>query len=282
MQDTLRDLYGVEMSAATISVVTDTIWPLVKAWQSQPLADVYPIVYLNTIHLQLRRDGRGTNTAVSIVLDVDLAGQCDVLGHWVGDGAEGANVWLSVMTDLQTRGVQDILIACIDGLSGFKEAIHAVFPQTQIQRCLIHQVRQSLSYVAWTDRKAFVKGLKAIYQAPTREAAETQLLLVAERWGEQYPVVIRSWETNWEDLATMFAYPPEIRQLISTTNKIEGYNRHLRTVIKTKGAFPTDDAARKLLYLANREIVQRWTAPIPDWRRMLNQLAIRFAGRVPL
>ncbi len=202
--------------------------------------------------------------------------------HWVGDGAEGSTVWLSVVTDLQTRGVQDICIACIDGLNGCTEAIHAVFPQTQIQRCLIHQMRQSLSYIAWTDGKAFVTDLKAIYQSPTREATETQMLLVAEHWGEQYPVVIRSWETNWVDLATMFAYPPEICGLISTTNTIENDNRQLRTVIKTTGAFPTDDAARMLLYAANRDIVQTWTAPIHDWRRMLNQLAIRFARRVPL
>jgi putative transposase len=205
IQDTLRDLYGVEVSAATISTITDKVWGLVEAWQSRPLASVYPIVYLDAIHLKLRRDGKVLNTAVYIVLGVDLEGQRDVLGHWIGDGAEGANFWLSVVTDLQTRGVEDIYIACIDGLTGFKEAIQAVFPQTQIQRCVIHQVRQSLSYVSWKDRKAFVADLKRIYQAPTREAAELQLLELGERWGDTYAVAVRSWEKNWEDLATMCA-----------------------------------------------------------------------------
>ena len=282
IQDTLRDAYGVEVSAATISTVTDKIWPLVEAWQNRPLAAIYPIVYLDAIHLKLRRDGKVQNIAVYIVLGVDLDGQRDVLGHWVGDGAEGANFWLSVVSDLQARGVQDIFIACIDGLSGFKEAIQAVFPHTQIQRCLIHQVRQSLTYVAWKDRKAFTADLKTIYQAPNREAAETKLLELAEKWSATYPMAVRSWETNWEDLATMFEYGSEIRRLIYTTNAIEGVGRQLRKVTKTKGAFPTDEAARKLLFLANRDITRKWTAPVPNWARIRNQLAIRFADRFPM
>src|SRR5690242_20589335 len=281
-QDTLHDAYGVELSAATISTVTDKLWALVEAWQNRALAAVYPIVYLDAIHLKLRRDGKVVNTAVYIVLGVDLDGQRDVLGHWVGDGAEGANFWLSVLTDLQARGVQDIFIACIDGLSGFKDAIQAVFPRTQIQRCIIHQVRQSLTYVAWKDRKAFTADLRAIYQAPTREAAETRLLELAERWGDTYPMAVRSWESNWEDLATMFEYGAEIRRLIYTTNSIEGYNRQLRKVTKTKGALPTDEAARKLLFLVNRDITKKWTAPVPNWAGIRNQLAIRFAGRCPM
>jgi transposase-like protein len=272
----------VEVSPATISTVTDKVWALVEGWQNRPLAAIYPIVYLDAIHLKLRRDGKVVTTAVYIVLGVDLDGQRDVLGHWVGDGAEGANFWLSVVTDLQARGVQDSFIACIDGLSGFKDAIQAVFPHTQIQRCIIHQVRQSLTYVAWKDRKAFVADLRAIYQAPTREAAETRLLEVAEKWSAAYPMAVRSWETHWEDLATMFEYPAEIRRLIYTTNSIEGYNRQLRKVTKTKGAFPTDEAARKLLFLVNRDITRKWTAPISNWARIRNQLTIRFAGRCPL
>ena len=196
IQENLQELYGVEVSAQTISTITDKVWSLVEAWQSRPLAAVYPIVYLDCIHLKLRRDGRVLNTAVYIVLGVDVDGQRDVLGHWVGDGGEGANFWLSVVTDLQTRGVEDIFIACIDGLTGFKEAIHAVFPKTQIQRCIIHQVRHSLTYVSWKDRKAFVADLKTIYQAPTREAAEERLLELDERWGERYAVAVRSWETE--------------------------------------------------------------------------------------
>jgi putative transposase len=199
IQENLEELYGVEVSAQTISTITDKVWSLVEAWQSRPLAAVYPIVYLDAIHLKLRRDGRVLTTAVYIVLGVDVDGQRDVLGHWVGDGAEGANFWLSVVTDLQTRGVEDIFIACIDGLTGFKEAIQAVFPQTQIQRCIIHQVRQSLTYVSWKDRKAFVADLRTIYQAPTREAAEGRLLELGERWGEKYAVAVGSWERNWED-----------------------------------------------------------------------------------
>jgi putative transposase len=281
IQATLHELYGVEVSAATISTVTDKVWGLVEAWQNRPLSAIYPIVYLDAIHLKLRREGKVVNTAVYVVLGVDLEGQRDVLGHWVGDGAEGANFWLSVVTDLQTRGVEDIFIACIDGLTGFKDAIQAVFPQTHIQRCVIHQLRHSLSYIAWKDRKAFVADLKAIYQAPTREVAETKLLQLAERWGEQYAVAVRSWENNWEDLATMFDYPSDIRRLIYTTNTVEGYNRQLRKVTKTKGAFPTGEAARKLLFLANRDITRKWTAPIHNWTRILNQLAIRFEGRFP-
>ena len=282
IEDTLHQAYGVAVSPQTISTVTDKVWPLVEAWQNRPLAAIYPIVYLDAIHLKLRRDGKVVTTAVYVVLGVDLDGHRDVLGHWVGDGAEGANFWLSVLTDLQARGVQDIFIACIDGLSGFKDAIQAVFPHTHIQRCIIHQVRQSLTYVAWKDRKAFVADLRTIYQAPTREAAETQLLEVAEKWSERYPMAVRSWESNWEDLATMFEYGAEIRRLIYTTNSIEGYNRQLRKVTKTKGAFPTDEAARKLLFLVNREITRKWTAPVANWARIRNQLAIRFAGRCPM
>jgi len=282
IQDMLHQAYGVEVSPATISAVTDKVWSLVEAWQNRPLAAIYPIIYLDAIHLKLRRDGKVANIAVYIVLGVDVDGQRDVLGHWVGDGGEGANFWLSVVTDLQTRGVQDVFIACIDGLNGFKDAIHAVFPRTQIQRCIIHQVRQSLTYVSWKDRKAFVADLRTIYQAPTREAAETRLLELSERWSSTYPMAVRSWETHWDDLATMFEYGAEIRRLIYTTNSIEGYNRQLRKVTKTKGAFPTDEAARKLLFLVNRDITRKWTAPVANWARIRNQLAIRFAGRLPM
>jgi len=281
IQETLKQLYGVEVSAATISTITDKVWSLVEAWQNRPLAAIYPIVYLDAIHLKLRRDGRVQTTAVYIVLGIDLEGQRHVLGHWVGDGAEGANFWLSVVTDLQTRGVQDIFIACVDGLTGFKEAIQAVFPRTQLQRCIVHQVRSSLSYVSWKDRKAFARDLRTIYQAPTREAAESKLLEVSEKWSSSYPVALRGWETHWEDLATMFEYGTEIRRLIYTTNTIEGYNRQLRKVTKTKGSFPSVEAARKLLFLVTRDITRKWTMPPQDWARIRNQLAIRFAGRFP-
>lgn len=282
IQALLKDLYGVEVSPGTISTVTDKVWGLVEAWQSRPLAAVYPSIYLDALHFKLRREGKVQNTAVYIVLGIDLEGQRDVLGHWVGDGAEGANFWLSVVTEGQARGVQDVFLACVDGLTGFKTAIQAVFPKTQIQRCIIHQVRQSLTYVTWKDRKAFVCDLRAIYQAPTREAAEEELLHLSDKWGSTYAVAVRSWMTHWDDLATMFDYPPDIRRLIYTTNTIEGYNRQLRKVTKTKGAFPTAEAARKLLFLVTRDITKKWTMPPHNWACILNQFAIRFDGRFPV
>ena len=282
IQDTLAELYGVDVSATTISTITDKVWSLVEAWQSRLLAAIYPIVYLDAIHVKIRREGRVENTAVYTVLGVDLAGQRDVLGHWVGDGAEGANFWLSVLTDLQNRGVQDIFIACVDGLTGFKDAIQAVFPRTQVQRCIIHQIRHSLKYVSWKDRKDFVRDLKRVYQAATREEAESNLLQLGEKWGAKYPMAVRSWENNWEDLAVFFDYPAEIRRLIYTTNTIEGYHRQLRKVTKNKATFPTPEATRKLLYLATGNITKKWTRSMYDWAKILNQLAIRFEGRFPL
>ncbi len=282
IQETLHELYGIDVSATTISAITDKVWSLVEAWQNRPLTVIYPIIFLDAIHVKLRREGKVENTAVYTVLGVDLDGHKDVLGHWIGAGSEGANFWLSVITDLQARGVEDIFIACIDGLTGFKEAIHSVFPQAQIQRCVIHQVRHSLKYVAWKDRKEFTSDLKTIYQAATREEAETNLLKLGEKWGDQYAIAVKSWENNWEDLTTMFAYPAEIRRLIYTTNTIEGYHRQLRKVAKNKATFPTAEAVRKLLYLATRDITKKWTMPIQNWANILNQLAIRFAGRFPL
>jgi putative transposase len=282
IQDTLGELYGVDISASTISKITDKIWELVEAWQNRPLASIYPIIFMDAIHIKLRRDGKVANTAVHVVLGVDLEGHRDILGHWVADGGEGANFWLSVITDLQNRGVQDIFIACMDGLTGFSDAVHAVFPDTEIQRCIIHQIRNSLRYVSWKDRKAFVKDLKTVYQAPNREAAETNLVSLGEKWGEKYAIAVRSWQNNWEELATFFDYPAEIRRLIYTTNPIEGYNRQLRKVTKNKASFPTQEAVRKLLYLANINILKKWTRPVFDWPKILNQLAIRFEERLPV
>jgi putative transposase len=279
---TLAELYGVDISAATISTITEKVWPLVEAWQNRPLARIYPIVYLDAIHIKLRREGRVANTAVYNVLGVDLEGHRDILGHWIGDGAEGANFWLSVLTDLQNRGVADIFLACVDGLAGFSEAIRAVFPQTQVQRCVIHQIRSSLKYVSWKDRKAFVADLKRVYRAATRDEAEANLTQLDQRWGTKYPMAVRSWQTNWTEVATFFDYPGEIRRIIYTTNSVENYHRQLRKVTKTKAAFPTPEAARKLLYLATQRITRQWNAPIWEWAKILNQLAIRFEGRFEL
>ena len=262
IQETLQELYGVEVSPTTLSAITDKVWGLVEEWQNRALASVYPIVYLDAIYIKLRHEGKVENIAVYTVLGVDVEGHRDVLGHWVGDGNESSNFWLSVITDLQSRGVRDIFIACMDGLSGFKEAVLAVFPHTQIQRCIIHQIRNSLKYVTWNDQKAFMVDLKQVYQAATRESAEANLRQLTEKWGDKYAVAIRSWQNNWEDLATYFAYPAEIRRLIYTTNSVEGYHRQLRKVTKSKSIFPTAESARKLLFLANRDILKKWTMPI--------------------
>jgi transposase-like protein len=201
--------------------------------------------------------------------------------HWIGEGGEGANFWLSVITDLQNRGVQDVFIAAVDGLSGFSDAIHSVFPKTLVQRCIIHQIRYSLKYVTWKDRKAFVADLKTIYKAATREEAEANLVRLEEIWGKKYAAAVRSWQNNWEELSTFFEFPQEIRRLIYTTNSVEGYHRQLRKVIKNKSSFPTPQAARKLLYLATMDITKKWTMPIWNWPLILNQLAIRFEDRWP-
>jgi transposase-like protein len=282
IQSALQEMYGIETSAETISKITDKVLPLVEAWQNRALASHWAIWWLDAIHVKLKREHKIVNTAVYLVMGIDLEGKKDVLGHWVGDGAEGSSFWLSVITELKNRGVQDVFIACVDGLSGFEDALRAVFARTEVQRCLVHQVRYSLTYVTQKDRKAFTADLKTIYTSATREAAETALLHLSERWSDKYALAVRSWEDNWEALATMFAYTPEIRRLIYTTNPIEGYNRQLRKATKTKGAFPTAEAVRKSFWLAHQNITQKWDRPIHNWELILNQLAIRFEGRMPL
>jgi len=282
IRDQLEEMYGVDVSAETISKITDKIWPLVEEWQNRPLEAIYPVIFLDAMHVKLKRDGKIANTAIYNVIGVNLEGHKDVLGHWVGDGAEGANFWLSVITDLQARGVADIFIACVDGLNGFEEAIQSVFPQTLIQQCIIHQIRNSLKYVSWKDRKAFVADLKTIYKAATREQAEANLRKLDQTWNKKYAVAVRSWQNNWEKLATFFEFAPEIRRLIYTTNAVEGYHRQLRKVTKNKSSFPSPEAVRKLLFLANRNITKKWTMPIPHWATILNQLAIRFEDRFPI
>lgn len=282
IQETIADIYGVEVSPATISAITDKIWPLVEEWQNRPLNRLYPIVYLDALYLNLRREGKIEKVAVYIVLAVDTDGRKDVLGIWVGDGGEGANFWLNVLTELQNRGVNDILIACVDGLTGFPQAIEAIFPQAIVQRCVIHQIRHTLRYVTWADQKEFMKDLKRVYKASSREEAEVNLLELGDKWGKTYPAAIRSWENNWLELSAYFDYPSEIRRLIYTTNIIEGYNRQLRKVTKNKSIFPTPKSVRKLLYLAHTNIQKKWSMPIANWAKIRNQLAIRFEGRFPL
>lgn len=281
IQILLEDLYGIQVSPETISKITDKVWELVEAWQNRPLAPVYAMLYLDALHIKLKREGKIETVAVYNVLGVDLEGHREVLGHWIGDGGEGANFWLSVISDLQNRGVRDVFIAAVDGLSGFSEAIHAIFPQTVVQRCVIHQIRHSLKYVTWKDRKAFMADLKTLYQAGTREEAEANLLRLAETWSGKYSAAVKSWQNHWEELTAFFEFPQEIRRLIYTTNTVEGYHRQLRKVIKNKASFPTQQSARKLLYLATMDITKKWTHPIWNWPLVLNQLTIRFEGRWP-
>lgn len=277
----LEDLYGIHVSPDTISKITDKVWDLVETWQNRPLAPVYAMLYLDALHIKLKREGKIETVAVYNVLGVDLEGQREVLGHWIGDGGEGANFWLSVISDLQNRGVQDVFIAAVDGLSGFSDAIHAIFPQTVVQRCVIHQIRHSLKYVTWKDRKAFMTDLKTVYKAGTREEGEVSLLRLEETWGGKYRAAVKSWQNHWEELAAFFQFPQEIRRLIYTTNAVEGYHRQLRKVIKNKASFPTEQSARKLLYLATMDISKKWNKPIWNWPLILNQLTIRFEARWP-
>jgi len=282
IQHMLQELYGINVSPDTISKITDKVWPLVEQWQNRPLASVYAVLFLDALHIKLKRNGKIENVAVYNVLGVDLEGKRDILGHWIGEGGEGANFWLSVITDLQNRGVQDVFIAAVDGLSGFSDAIHSVFPKTRVQRCIIHQIRSSLKYVVWKDRKAFTADLKTVYQAATREEAEANLIRLEEIWKDKYAAAVRSWQNNWEELATFFEFGKHIRRLIYTTNTVEGYHRQVRKVIKNKSSFPTPQAARKLLYLATINISRKWTTAIYNWPLILNQLAIRFEDRWPV
>ena len=282
IQAMLYDLYGANVSASMVSTITDKVWPLVEEWQNRPLETVYPVVFMDAIHLKIRQDHQVQNVAVYVVMGITREGKREILGHWIGDGAEGAQFWLAVLNDIKARGTQDIFIASVDGLTGFADAIETVFPQTRVQRCIIHQIRSSLKYVGHNDRKAFVKALKAIYQAATREAAQAALLKLAEAWGKRYPVSVRSWQDHWEELATFFDFGPEIRRLIYTTNGIEAYHRQLRKVTKNRGAFPTPEAARKLLYLAHRDIAAKWSQSVFRWTAILNELAIHFEDRLAL
>ncbi|MCA9902480.1 MAG: IS256 family transposase, partial [Anaerolineae bacterium] len=276
------EMYGITTSPETISRITDKVMPLVEAWQNRALASHWAIWWLDAIQVKLKREHKIVNTAVYLVMGIDLEGRKDVLGHWIGSGAEGSSFWLNVITELKNRGVQDVFIASVDGLSGFEEALHAVFPQTEVQRCIVHQIRHSTKYVTLKDRKDFCSDLQGIYRAPTRESAETALLTLGDRWGDRYALAVRSWENNWEGLATMFAYTDEIRRLIYTTNPIEAYNRQLRKATKTKSVFPTPDAVRKSFWLAHRSIADNWNRPLHNWELILNQLAIRFQDRFPL
>ena len=279
IQDHLGQMYGIEVSPTLISNVTNKIVPLIKEWQNRPLQGVYAVVYLDAIHFKVKQDGAIINKAAYMVIGIDLDGNKDVLGMWIGEN-ESSKFWLSVLNELKNRGVQDILIICVVNLSGFSQAIAACYPQTEIQKCIIHQIRSSTRYVSYKDIKKVTADLKPIYKAATEEGALLELDRFEEVWGAKYPLIIRSWRTNWDELATFFKYPPEIRKLIYTTNMIESYHRQLRKVTKGKSIFPTDEALLKMLYLATVDVTRKWTGRVQNWGQMLLQLSVFFPDRV--
>lgn len=279
IQKAMQEMYGINVDDSRVSKITDKILPLIKEWQERPLQSVYAMVILDAVHYNVRDNGIVTKKAAYVAIGTDLEGRKDVLGIWLGAN-ESSKYWLSVLNGLKNRGVSDILIASVDGLSGFVEAIHAAFPKTEVQRCMIHQIRSSCRYVSYKDIKQFTADLKPIYKAPTEEIALAALDEFDAKWGVKYPLGVKSWRTNWTELSTMFKYPPEIRKLIYTTNAIENFNRQLRKVTKTKSAFVSDDALMKLLYLTTMQIVDKWTMPIRDWGMILDNLMVYFGDRV--
>ena len=280
IQAHLEEMYGVEVSPTLVSQVTRAVQEEITLWQNRPLDEIYPIVYLDAIRVKVRQDGRVINKAVYLAIGVNLDGLKEVLGIWTAE-TEGAKFWLQVVTELQNRGVKDIFIACVDGLKGFPEAIESVFPDTQIQLCLVHMVRHSLNYVSWKQRKAVAEDLKAIYQSPTIEQAEIAMEEFAVKWDDTHPTISRSWRRNWERLTPLFSYPADIRKAIYTTNAIESVNMSLRKVTKNRGSFPNDEAMIKLLFLALQNIEKKWTMPIRNWKSALNQFTIIFGDRMP-
>lgn len=280
IQGHLEEIYGVDVSPTLISQVTDAIGEEVKLWQNRSLDEVYPIVYLDAVRIKVRHDSRVINKAVYLGIGVNIHGIKEVLGMWTAEN-EGAKFWLQIVTELKNRGVKEIFIACVDGLKGFPEAIESVFPQTQVQLCIVHMVRHSLNYVSWKQRKEVADDLKTIYQAPTVELATANLDAFAAKWDASHPTIAKSWRNNWERIIPLFSYPPEIRKAIYTTNAIESLNMSLRKVTKNRGHFPSDDAMFKLLYLALKNIAKKWTMPIRDWKSALNQFSIIFEGKMP-
>jgi putative transposase len=288
IQAHLEEIYGVEVSPTLISNVTDAVVDEIKLWQSRGLEPLYPILFLDCLHLKIRSDGTIKTKAVYVAIGVNLEGQKDVLGLWISEN-EGSKFWLSVLTELKNRGLQDVFVtpmramhdACVDGLKGFPEAIEAVFPKTQVQLCIVHLVRYSLNFVSWKEKKTVATDLRTIYQAPTEQAAEAALEAFSKKWDERYPSISQSWRRNWSRVIPCFAYPREIRKAIYTTNAIESLNFSLRKITKARGSFPSDEAAIKLLFLGLRSITRRWTMPVYDWKAALNRFSIMFEDRMP-
>lgn len=280
IQGQLEEMYGVEVSPALISNVTDSVLDDVRAWQSRPLSAVYPIVYFDALFVKSRQDGAVKSKAVYVALGINMEGEKELLGLWIGD-SEGAKFWLRVFTELKNRGMEDCFIACVDGLKGLPEAIETVFPHTSVQLCIVHKVRGSLKYVTWKERKAVAADLRAIYTAPTLAEAEQALEDFAERWDAKYPAISPSWRADWERLTVFFDYPEAIRKVVYTTNAIESLNYSLRKVLKNRGAFPTDESIMKVLYMGLHHVAKKWKRPIRDWKAALNQFVILYGDRVP-
>lgn len=279
IQSHITDLYGLDISPTLVSNITERIVDLAKQWQNRPLEKIYPIIFLDAIHYKVRNDSnKVTSKAAYTCLAIDMEGKKDLLGLWVSE-TEGANFWLNVLTELKNRGTEDIFIACIDGLTGFPDAINTVFPKTEIQLCVIHQIRNTLKYVASKDQKQFMAELKEVYKAPTEEAALINLDRLEENWGKKYTLAIRSWRNNWNNLATFFKYPEEIRTAIYTTNAVEAVHRQFRKVTKNRALFPNDDALKKMLFLAYRDLSKKWTMPIKNWAVILSNFSIYFQDR---
>ena len=277
----LKEMYDFDVSPATISAVTDKLIPLIAEWRSRPLEAVYPILFMDGMYFKSRENGKVISKVLYNILGINQEGRKEILGFYVAE-SEGAHFWLGVLNDLKQRGVQDILIACVDGLTGFPDAIKGVFPQTEVQLCIVHQIRNSLKYVASKNKKEFLKDLKSVYQAPNKENAEHHLLKLEEKWGEKYPMVLKSWQTNWDNLTHYFQYSGEIRRLIYTTNAIEGFHRQVRKFTKTKGAFTSEMALFKLVYCACQRIAEKWNQPLQNWALTISQLDVYFEGRLKL
>ena len=277
--DHIEEIYGVGFSKATISAVTDKILPMLQEWRVRPLEELYPFIFLDAIHYKVKDEGRYISKAFYTVLGVKTDGKKEILGLYLGEN-EGAKFWLQVLTDLQNRGVKDILIASVDGLKGFPEAITSVFPNTEVQLCIVHQIRNSLRFVGSSNQKQFASELKSVYQAFSKEEAENELDKLEDKWGKKYPIVFTSWRNKWDNLSLYFQYPEDIRRVIYTTNIIESVHRQFRTLTKTKGAFPNDDSLLKLLFMGIQNAQKKWTMPIRNWSLTLSQLSIYFEGRL--
>ena len=276
--DQIKNLYDVEISDGLVSKIVEKITPEITAWQNRPLESVYPFIFMDAIHYKVKENHQYITKAAYIVLGIQLDGHKDILGVWIGEH-ESAKFWLSVMNDLRNRGIKDVYVFCVDGLNAFREAINAAFPHSQIQRCIIHQIRSSTKYVSYKDIKAVMADLKKIYQAINEDEARSALIQFKENWAKTYPSCVRSWEENWDILSTFFAYPAEVRKIIYTTNIIEGLNRQFRKITKNKPSFTNDDSLRKILYLASKNIVEHWTSVCRNWDLVSNQLSIMFAER---